>query len=149
MDKHKILVICGPTASGKTNLSVEMAKRSNGEIISADSMQIYKGLSIGTAKVTIDEMQSIPHHLIDFLSPQELFSVADFVQYAGACIEKIADKGKTPIIAGGTGLYISSLINGIQFTKDDTDYALREQLQKQAAELGAQEMHRQLETVDP
>ena len=108
MDKNKIplLVIAGPTASGKTALAVEMAKIYNGEVISADSMQIYKGLNIATAKPTADEMQGIPHHLIDFLEPDEPFSVADYVALAGQKIREVRERGKLPIICGGTGLWI-------------------------------------------
>ena len=110
MKKPKVIVICGPTASGKTALSVELAKKINGEIISADSMQIYKDMNIGTAKPTHDEMQGIKHYLIDCVSPSKRYSVADFKRDATNAIEEILKKNKVPIIVGGTGLYVDSLI---------------------------------------
>ena len=113
--KPKVIVICGPTASGKTGLSIELAKKCNGEIISADSMQIYKDMNIGTAKVTQEEMQGIKHYMIDIVSPTERYSVAEFKVQAEKAIEEILKKGKTPIIAGGTGLYVNSLIYNIQY----------------------------------
>ena len=136
MDKNKIplLVIAGPTASGKTTLAVEMAKYYNGEVISADSMQIYKGLNIATAKPTIDEMQGIPHHLIDFLEPDVPFSVADYVTLAGQMIREIRSRGKLPIVCGGTGLYISSLVDNIIFDDTGSDPHIRARLEKQAKE---------------
>ncbi|MFL6555137.1 MAG: tRNA (adenosine(37)-N6)-dimethylallyltransferase, partial [Bacillus sp. (in: firmicutes)] len=108
--KQKLLVIIGPTAVGKTKLSIELAKRYNGEIISGDSMQIYRGMDIGTAKIKKDEMEGIPHHLIDIKEPFENFSVAEFQHLVRAKIDGIAKKGHLPIIAGGTGLYIQSVI---------------------------------------
>ena len=125
MDKQFIVVVCGPTASGKTALSVELAKRLSGEIISADSMQIYKGMDIATAKPTKEEKQGIPHYLMDFLDPHDSFSVADYVKAAHGIIADIAARGKLPIITGGTGLYISSLID-----------AYRDELRKLAQEKG-------------
>ena len=148
-DKVKIVVVAGPTATGKTKLSVEIAKKFNGEIISADSMQIYKGLDIGTAKATKEEQQNIPHHLVDILSPEERFSAADFVAKAQHCIAEIAAKGKLPIIAGGTGLYIESLIKGIQFTKEEFDPVLRAELEQQAQQEGAEKMYQRLMEIDP
>ena len=116
MDKQFIVVVCGPTASGKTALSVELAKRLSGEIISADSMQIYRGMNIATAKPTEEEKQGIPHYLMDFLDPHDSFSVADYVKAAHGIIADIAARGKLPIITGGTGLYISSLIDNLSVT---------------------------------
>ena len=107
---QKVIVICGPTASGKTSLSIELAKKIKGEIISADSMQIYKEMDIGTAKPTEEEKQGIKHYLLDFVSPEERYSVADYQKEAKKAIEEILAKGKTPIIVGGTGLYVDSLI---------------------------------------
>ena len=112
--RQKVIVICGPTASGKTALSIELAKKINGEIVSADSMQIYKDMNIGTAKPTIEEMQGIKHYLIDFISPDERYSVADYKKDAKKAIKEIINKGKVPIVVGGTGLYIDSLIYEIE-----------------------------------
>ena len=106
MQKPKAIVICGPTASGKTSLSIELAKKINGEIVSCDSMQIYKDMTIGTAKPTIDEMQGIKHYLIDFISPEERYSVADYKRDATKAMKEIISKGKVPIVVGGTGLYL-------------------------------------------
>ncbi|WP_294482738.1 tRNA (adenosine(37)-N6)-dimethylallyltransferase MiaA [uncultured Ruminococcus sp.] len=151
MDKNKIplLVIAGPTASGKTTLAVEMAKYYNGEVISADSMQIYKGLNIATAKPTIDEMQGIPHHLIDFLEPDVPFSVADYVTLAGQMIREIRSRGKLPIVCGGTGLYISSLVDNIIFDDTGSDPHIRARLEKQAKEEGAHALWLKLKDIDP
>ena len=113
MSKPTVIVIAGPTASGKSRLAVELAKEINGEIISADSMQIYKEMDIGTAKVSKEEMQGIKHYMLDFVSPNERYSVSAYKKQAEKCIEEILSKGKTPIICGGTGLYIDSLIYGI------------------------------------
>ena len=147
--KTKIVVIGGPTATGKTRLSVEIAKRFNGEIISADSMQIYKGLDIGTAKATSEEQQGIPHHLVDILSPEQRFSAADFVQRAQECIEQIASRGRLPVVVGGTGLYIESLVKGVQFTKEEFDPVLRQQLEQQAQNEGIEAMYAMLQDIDP
>ncbi|EXM37875.1 tRNA delta(2)-isopentenylpyrophosphate transferase [Ruminococcus albus SY3] len=151
MDKNKIplLVIAGPTASGKTALAVEMAKYYNGEVISADSMQIYKGLNIATAKPTIDEMQGIPHHLIDFLEPDVPFSVADYVTLAGQKIREIRSRGKLPIVCGGTGLYISSLVDNIIFDDTGSDPDIRARLEKQAKEEGVHALWLKLKDIDP
>ena len=125
MEKSKVIVICGPTASGKTALSIELAKRINGEVVSADSMQIYKDMDIGSAKVTKEEMQGIKHYLIDIVSPNERYSVSNFKNDAELAIEEILKKGKTPIIVGGTGLYIDSLIYGIEFQDEEIDTEYR------------------------
>ncbi len=123
-NKQKVIVICGPTASGKTALSIELAKKINGEIISADSMQIYKDMDIGNAKPSMEEMQGIEHYLLSFVSPSERYSVAQYKQDAKNAIKEILEKGKTPIIVGGTGLYIDSLIYEIEYNdiKIDEDY---------------------------
>ena len=128
--KPKVIVICGPTASGKTGLSVKLAQAMNGEIISCDSMQIYKDMTIGTAKVTEEEMQGIQHYLIDFVSPEERYSVADFQKDSEKAISKILAKGKTPIVVGGTGLYVDTLVYHIQYPEVETDLAYRQQLEK-------------------
>lgn len=136
MQKPKVIIIGGPTASGKSSLAIELAKVLNGEIISADSMQIYKKLDIGTAKVTEEEMQGIKHYMIDICEVEEKFSVADFQKLAYEYIEKILAKGKTPIIAGGTGLYISSLVDNMKFTEETKkDKIVREKLYQKAEEL--------------
>lgn len=147
--KIPILVVVGPTASGKTKLSVDLAKRFDGEVISADSMQIYKHMDIATAKVTEEEMQGIPHHLIDLLEPSEAYNVAAFVQDAARAAQDIFRRGKLPILAGGTGLYVSSLIDGISFSEDQGDPALREELFRYAELEGAEALHRKLTEVDP
>lgn len=136
MQKPKVIIIGGPTASGKSSLAIELAKVLNGEIISADSMQIYKKLDIGTAKVTEEEMQGIKHYMIDICEVEEKFSVADFQKLAYEYIEKILEKGKTPIIAGGTGLYISSLVDNMKFTEETKkDKIVREKLYQKAEDL--------------
>jgi len=150
LDKRKrIVVVCGPTASGKSGLAVALSKRLNGEIISADSMQIYRGLDIGTAKVTEEEMQGVPHHLLDICDPSESYSVAEFVQQANSCIEQIEEKGRLPILCGGTGLYISSLLAGVQFVEHPATPDLRAQLEQEAAQKGNEAMWQQLQLVDP
>ena len=111
----KIAVVVGPTAAGKTKLAVELALAHNGEVVSADSMQIYRTLNIGTAKPTAEEMQGVPHHMLDVAEPEEDFSVARYVEMAAACVDDILARGKLPIVAGGTGLYIDSLLSGRTF----------------------------------
>ena len=128
MNKPKVIVIAGPTASGKSKMAVELAKRINGEIISADSMQIYKDMNIGTAKVTTEEMQGIKHYMLDFVMPDERYSVSQYKKQAEKCIEEILNKGKTPIICGGTGLYIDTLIYGIEFLEEEIDEGYRKEL---------------------
>ena len=130
MQKEKVIVICGPTASGKTALSIELAKKINGEIVSCDSMQIYKEMNIGTAKPTKEEMQGIKHYLIDFVSPDERYSVADYKKDAKKAIKEILAKGKTPIIVGGTGLYVDSLIYEIEYQEIEFDENYRKELEK-------------------
>jgi len=145
----KVFVVLGPTASGKSALSVELAKDINGEIISADSMQIYKYMDIGTAKVNAEEMQEIKHYLIDEVYPDEDFSVAKFKDKAEGYIEHILSKGKTPIIAGGTGLYINSLIYNIDFAKAPMESKWREELTKEAEEKGIEVLFERLRDIDP
>ncbi|MGG3561707.1 tRNA (adenosine(37)-N6)-dimethylallyltransferase MiaA [Neobacillus rhizosphaerae] len=147
--KQNVLVIIGPTAVGKTKLSIEMAKRYNGEIISGDSMQIYRGMDIGTAKITNEEMEDIPHHLIDIKEPYESFSVAEFQELVRAKIAEIAEKGKLPIIVGGTGLYIQSVIYDYQFSDVSGDEAYRLRLEERVKEIGNEALHQELVEVDP
>ena len=129
MSKPKVIVICGPTASGKTALSIELAKKINGEIVSADSMQIYKKMDIGTAKTTKEEMQGIKHYMQDFVEPNLRYSVADYKKDAEMAIEEILKKGKTPIVVGGTGLYVDSLVYGIEYQDIKLDEKYREELE--------------------
>ncbi len=147
--KTKIIAVVGPTASGKTSLAIELAKLHNGEIISADSMQIYRGMNIATAKPDTDEMAGIKHHLIDFLDINESYSVGKFVNDAEAAIKDIVKRGKLPIICGGTGLYIDSLLNGITFVENSTDLELREELNKLAEEKGIEYLLKMLLEFDP
>ncbi len=144
-----VIIIVGPTASGKTKLSIELAKEIDGEIISADSMQIYKYMDIGTAKADAEEMQGIQHYLVDEVTPDEEFSVARFQEKAYQYIEEILQRGKVPIVAGGTGLYVNSLIHNINFTETTSDWELRERLKKEAEEKGNQYLHDKLREVDP
>ncbi len=148
-DNIPIIVVCGPTASGKTGLAIDIAKKYNGEIVSADSMQIYKYMDIGTAKPTPEEQNEAPHHLIDFLEPDEEFSVADYTPLAHKTIEDIVNRGKLPIIAGGTGLYINSVINDVTFGEIDTDYELRAKLEERAKTEGVTSLVNELTTFDP
>ena len=147
--KQKVIAVIGPTASGKTALSVEIAKRFGGEIISADSMQIYKYMDIATAKPTEDEKQGIPHHLMDFVEPSESFSVARFCELAAKAINDIADRGKLPVIAGGTGLYVDSLLNGMQFEDQQINQVLRTSLSMELQEKGIDHMLDVIRTFDP
>ena len=147
--KPIVYVIGGPTASGKSKLAVELAKKVNGEIISADSMQIYKEMNIGTAKVNKEEMQGVQHYLVDFVSPDERYSVSNFKKDAERAIEKILAKGKTPIVVGGTGLYIDSLIYGIEFQNEEVDLEYREKLNKIADEEGLENLYKKAQEIDP
>lgn len=149
MDKPKVIVICGPTASGKTELSIELAKRINGEIISSDSMQIYKDMSIGTAKPTKEEMDGIKHYLIDFVEPNKRYSVADFKKDAENAIEEILEKGKIPIIVGGTGLYVDSLIYGIEYQNIEFDEEYRKFLEERVKKEGLQKLYDEAQKIDP
>lgn len=143
-----LIIITGPTAVGKTNISIKLAKRLDGEIISADSMQIYKGMDIGSAKITVEEMQGVPHHMIDIVSPDESFSVSDFKERAEKIIEDIIARGKMPIIVGGTGLYINSLIYNYGFACANRDDTYREHLQSLAETHGKEYVHSMLKEVD-
>ncbi|MBQ1452617.1 MAG: tRNA (adenosine(37)-N6)-dimethylallyltransferase MiaA [Ruminococcus sp.] len=145
----KVVSVVGPTASGKTKLSVELAKSFNGEIISADSMQIYKGMTIATAKPSVEEMQGIPHHIMDFLPPDSTYSVAMFTEDAKRCIEDISGRGRLPIIVGGTGLYVDSLLNNIRFYDGARDDELTNKLWDEYNKNGVEPLLTQLESVDP
>lgn len=149
MQKPSLLVIVGPTASGKTALAVECAKKFDGEIISADSMQIYKGMSIATAKPTEEEMQGIPYYLIDFADVTSQYSVAQFVADAEKCCRDILSRGKLPILAGGTGLYVDSFVNNISFSEADGDEALRKRISDELNAVGAEKMLEKLSQLDP
>lgn len=148
-EKIPLLVVGGPTASGKTRLAAELALRHNGEVVSADSMQIYRGMEIGTAKPTPEETLGVPHHLMGYVEPGKSFSVADYVALAKKTIADIHSRGKLPVLAGGTGLYIRSLITNTQFTEVDNDPALRAQLQKRAEQEGAECLLQELAEFDP
>ena len=149
MQKNKVIVICGPTASGKTALSIELAKQINGEIVSCDSMQIYKDMNIGTAKPTTEEMQGIKHYLIGYVSPEERYSVADYKKDAKRAIKEIIEKGKMPIVVGGTGLYLDSLIYEIEYQDIKLDEAYRNQLEKEVQEKGLEALYERAKMIDP
>ena len=149
MKKPTVIVIGGPTASGKSNLAVELAKKINGEVISADSMQIYKDMNIGTAKITEEEMQGVKHYMIDFISPEKRYSVSSYKKEAEKCIEDILKNGKIPIICGGTGLYIDSLVNGIEFQEEKIDETYRNKLNKIAEENGLEDLYKKALEIDP
>lgn len=148
MSKPFVLAVCGPTASGKTWLGIELAKKYGGEVISADSMQIYKGMDIASAKPSKEEMQGIPHHLIDFLDRDIAFSVADYVELANEKIHEVLDRGKLPIIVGGTGLYIDSLLDNIKFSETKGDGNYRAFLYETARKYGNHYLYEILEKKD-
>lgn len=147
--KRPLIVLTGPTAVGKTALSIKLAREIQGEIISADSMQVYRRMDIGSAKITKSEMEGIPHYLIDVLEPEEEFNVVIFQQMAKEAMEKIYANHHIPIVTGGTGFYIQALLNDIAFTETETDETYRRQLEQQALENGSQWLHDQLKAVDP
>lgn len=148
-DKVSILVLCGPTATGKTALAAALARRLGGEVVGADSMQVYRGLPIGTAAPTAGEMDGVPHHLIGFLDPAQPFSVADYVRLASACVADICARGRVPIVAGGTGLYLSSLVEGLRFAGEKAAPGLREELQQRLAREGIAPLYAELQQIDP
>lgn len=147
--KTKILAVVGPTASGKTGLSIALAKKYNGEVVSADSMQIYKGMQIATAKPTKEEMNGIRHHMIDFLKPDMSYSVGQYVLDARKAVDYVISRGKLPILCGGTGLYVDSLLQGIDFVEDSSDDKIRDGLTKLAQENGAEYLLSILNEFDP
>ena len=147
--KKPLIVLTGPTAVGKTELSIKLAGAIGGEIISADSMQVYKYMDIGTAKISTAEMGQIPHYLIDILEPEEEFNVVKFKEYAGKCMEEIYAKGKIPIIVGGTGFYIQAVLYGIDFKENGEDTAYRQQLEELYKKEGSEYLHAKLAQIDP
>ena len=148
MTKKPLIILAGPTAVGKTKLSIALAKAINGEIISADSMQVYKTMDIGTAKIKQEEMQGVVHHLIDILEPSEEFNVALFASYAKKAMQECWQKGKIPILVGGTGFYIQAVLYDIDFTENDEDKSYRTRLEQLAVEKGAEYLHELLQKVD-
>lgn len=149
MQKTNILVVCGPTASGKTDLALHLAEAFGGEMIGADSMQVYKGLPVGTAALTQNLAKGVPQHLVGFLPPENPYSVAEYVADAGACIQAVAARGRLPVVCGGTGLYISSLVQGTIFTKEKVSPGLRESLQQKLQQLGSAALLGELAEKDP
>lgn len=149
MKKKKLVVLTGPTAVGKTELSIELAKEIGGEIISADSMQVYKYMDIGSAKITKEEMQGVPHYLVDILDPKEEFNVFLFQKLAKEAMKQIYTNGHIPILVGGTGFYIQSILYDIDFTENDTDHVYRRELEQLAAEKGTGYLHDMLKQADP
>jgi tRNA dimethylallyltransferase len=146
---NPLVILTGPTAVGKTSLSIQLAKRIGGEIISADSMQVYRGMDIGSAKIRPEEMEGVPHHLIDILDPEEEFHVVRFQEEAKRCIRKIRERGHIPILTGGTGFYIQAVLYDIDFTEATGDMTYRSFLEQMAKERGAEYLHAQLAAVDP
>jgi len=149
LQQAEVIAIVGPTASGKTALSIELAKKYNGEIINGDSMQVYKGLDIGTAKITEEEMESVPHHLLSFLEPIESFSVADYQKLVRMKIADIQSRHKLPIIVGGSGLYVQAVLFDFQFTDEKVDEVARKAYYDELAKLGPEAMHDKLKRLDP
>jgi tRNA dimethylallyltransferase len=149
MNKKPLIILTGPTSVGKTSLSIALAKAVNGEIISADSMQVYKYMDIGTAKITPEQMQGVPHYLIDELEPEEEFSVVLFQQLAKKYMENIYARNKLPILVGGTGFYIQAVLNDIDFTENEADQSYRRELEQLLAEHGAEYLHDLLKKIDP
>ena len=148
-NKYDVVAIIGPTASGKTALSIRLAKEIDGEIINGDSMQIYRQMDIGTAKITEQEMEGVPHHLLDIKEPTEGFSVAEYQQLVREKISEINARGKTPIIVGGTGLYVQSVLYDFQFTKQEVDEEARSKYYAELEKLGPEAMHQKLVEIDP
>ena len=147
--KHPVVAVVGPTATGKTALGVSLAQHFSGEVISCDSMQIYKGLDVGTAKVTPEETCGIPHHGVDILTPDKTFSVADFTAMAAELEQQISAQGHLPILVGGTGLYVQSFLYGVRFAEEKAPAGLREQLAAELVEKGGAAMYEQLKQADP
>lgn len=149
INRKPMIVLTGPTAVGKTKLSIALAKAVNGEIISADSMQVYKYMDIGSAKITPEEMDGVPHHLIDILEPTDEFNVVIFKQKCEECLNGIYERGHVPILTGGTGFYIQAVLRDIDFTENEENTAYREELEQIAKEKGAEVLHEMLQKVDP
>ena len=145
---RKIIAVCGPTAVGKTKYAIEAAKAFGGEVVSCDSMQLYKYMDIGSAKPTAEELAQVPHHLVDVIDPADAFSVAEYQKLAREAIEDIFDRGKVPIIAGGTGLYLNSILYDMDFSNAKQDENLRLQLEKEAEEFGPEYLHNKLRELD-
>ncbi|AVK83277.1 tRNA (adenosine(37)-N6)-dimethylallyltransferase MiaA [Lysinibacillus sp. B2A1] len=145
----EVIAIVGPTASGKTALSIELAKKYNGEIINGDSMQVYRGLDIGTAKITVEEMEGVPHHLLSFKEPLEAFSVADYQSLVRSKIAEIRARGRLPIIVGGSGLYVQAVLYDFQFTEEQVDEVARKAYYDELEKLGPEAMHAKLKKLDP
>ena len=148
MTKGKLIIIAGPTASGKTSVSIELAKKINGEIISADSMQVYKYMDVGTAKIKPEDMQGIKHHLIDVLNPEDEFNIVKFQEMVKSAVAEINSRNKIPILAGGTGFYIQSVLYDIDFNKEEDNRKLRESLEKEYDSMGADFMYEKLKKAD-
>jgi len=148
MTKNKLIILAGPTASGKTSVSIDLAKRLGGEIISADSMQVYKYMDVGTAKISVEEMQGVKHHLIDVLDPKEDFNIVKFQNMVKCSIEEIVKNGHIPILVGGTGFYIQSVIYDIDFNNEDDNSSVRKKLEEEYDILGADFMHEKLKKID-
>jgi len=149
IQQAEVVAIVGPTASGKTALSIELAKKYNGEIINGDSMQLYRDLDIGTAKITEEEMEGVPHHLLSFKEPTESFSVADYQKLVRAKIAEIQTRGKLPIIVGGSGLYVQAVLFDFQFTEEQVDEVARKAYYEELEKLGPEAMHAKLKKLDP
>lgn len=148
MIKNKLIILAGPTASGKTSVSIDLAKRLGGEIISADSMQVYKYMDVGTAKISVEEMQGVKHHLIDVLDPKEDFNIVKFQNMVKYSIEEIVKNGHIPILVGGTGFYIQSVIYDIDFNNEDDNSSVRKKLEEEYDAFGADFMHEKLKKID-
>ena len=148
MTKNKLIILAGPTASGKTSVSIDLAKRLGGEIISADSMQVYKYMDVGTAKISVEEMQGVKHHLIDVLDPKEDFNIVKFQNMVKCSIEEIVKNGHIPILVGGTGFYIQSVIYDIDFNNEDDNSSVRKKLEEDYDAFGADFMHEKLKKID-
>lgn len=149
MSKKPLIILTGPTAAGKTNLSIALAKKIGGEIISADSMQVYKGMDIGTAKITPEEMDGVPHYLVDILPPDEPFNVVEFQKRAKEAMDEIISHGKIPIVVGGTGFYIQSLLYDIDFSSHEEEEEYRRQLNELCEEKGKEYLYQMLKEADP